>query len=526
MCGGSTSNSNFCPFDMETDSGFGSEISHRRCSKLLELAATDDVPGFIREIEERGVDVNAIRFWYGRSFGSQKMGFQERTPIMIASLYGSTQVLNYIIETCKVDVNKACGSDGATALHCAAAGGAWSSNEVVELLIAASADINAVDANGKKAGELIAPCVKSSIGSRRRRLDMLLNGGAGEEEWIFKEAPEKKEYPMDASLPDINNGVYGSDEFRMYNFKVKPCSRAYSHDWTECPFVHPGENARRRDPRKYSYTCVPCPEFKKGTCGKGDTCEYAHGVFESWLHPAQYRTRLCKDEIGCARKVCFFAHKPEELRPLYASTGSAMPSPKSFAAASLDMASLSPLSLGSTPPSSPVWQSLTAPPALQLPSSRLKTTSSAVGHLKLKPTNLDEFLGSLDPSIMSLSHMRASYPSNNQAPAYGFDSAAAAIMNSRSSAFSKRSMSFAYRQSGSPNSMGASMLSNWGSPDGKVDWGFNGEDASKLRKSASFGIRSAAAVNPSADVPLRRGVHEVMPLWMDQMYVEQEQMVA
>ncbi|MQL41652.1 hypothetical protein EI012_27490, partial [Escherichia coli] len=102
---------------------------------------------------------------------------------------------------------------------------------------------------------------------------------------------------VDISLPDINNGIYGTDEFRMYSFKVKPCSRAYSHDWTECPFVHPGENARRRDPRKYPYSCVPCPEFRKGTCQKGDSCEYAHGVFESWLHPAQYRTRRCKDEI-------------------------------------------------------------------------------------------------------------------------------------------------------------------------------------------------------------------------------------
>ncbi|CAA6654769.1 unnamed protein product [Spirodela intermedia] len=97
----------------------------------------------------------------------------------------------------------------------------------------------------------------------------------------------------------------------MYTFKVKPCSRAYSHDWTECPFVHPGENARRRDPRKYHYSCVPCPEFRKGSCRNGDACEYAHGVFECWLHPAQYRTRLCKDETGCTRRVCFFAHKPE-----------------------------------------------------------------------------------------------------------------------------------------------------------------------------------------------------------------------
>ncbi|OAY70230.1 Zinc finger CCCH domain-containing protein 29 [Ananas comosus] len=107
------------------------------------------------------------------------------------------------------------------------------------------------------------------------------------------------------------NGIYSTDEFRMYAFKVKPCSRAYSHDWTKCPFVHPGENARRRNPRKFLYSCVPCPEFRKGSCRHGDACEYAHGVFESWLHPAQYRTRLSKDETGCARRV-----RPQARRAL------------------------------------------------------------------------------------------------------------------------------------------------------------------------------------------------------------------
>lgn len=438
--------------------GVKNGISNKNCSKLLELAATDDLAGFIHEVEEKGCDVNEGSFWYGRSFGSKKMGFEERSPIMIASLYGSKEVLKYIIESCKVDVNKACGSDGATALHCAAAGGSWSSVEVVKLLIAASGDVNAVNANGKKPGDLIAPCVKSSASLDRKTLEMLLDvegGGVGGDEEGRMGIMEKKEYPMDVLLPDINNGVYGSDEFRMYNFKVQPCSRAYSHDWTECPFVHPGENARRRDPRKYSYTCVPCPEFKKGSCGKGDGCEYAHGVFESWLHPAQYRTRLCKDEIGCSRKVCFFAHKPQELRPLYASTGSAMPSPKSV---KMDLTMMSPSSLGSTPPMSPSitgWQSQTShltPPTLHLPGSRLKSTLTARDfdldlsmEMDLKPTNLEDFFRSSSPIHQKTSNLRASYPSN---PSYGFDSSAAvaaAVMNARSTAFTKRSQSFVDR---------------------------------------------------------------------------------
>ncbi|CAN4096442.1 unnamed protein product [Withania somnifera] len=93
------------------------------------------------------------------------------------------------------------------------------------------------------------------------------------------------------------------DEFRMYEFKVTRCGRGRSHDWTECPFVHPGEKARRRDPRKYHYSGTACPDFRKGSCNKGDACEFAHGVFECWLHPLRYRTQPCKDGGNCKRRV-------------------------------------------------------------------------------------------------------------------------------------------------------------------------------------------------------------------------------
>ncbi|XP_027124200.2 zinc finger CCCH domain-containing protein 66-like [Coffea arabica] len=306
-------------------------------SELLEFSASDDLSAFMVAVEREGHGIDELAVWYGRRIGSKEMGLEERTPLMIASMFGSKRVVNYILEKGGIDVNKTCGSDGATALHCTVAGGFAASLEIVRLL---------------------------------------------------------------PSLPDIKNGIYGTDEFRMYTFKIKPCSRAYSHDWTECPFVHPDENARRRDPRKYHYSYVPCPDFHKGTCQRGDACEYAHGIFECWLHPAQYRTRLCKDETNCTRRVCFFAHKPEELRPLYASTGSAVPSPRSFSssASTFDIASISPLALSSpsimmpppsTPPMTPsgasspiggsMWpnQPTLAPPNLQLPGSRLKAAINA-----------------------------------------------------------------------------------------------------------------------------------------------------
>lgn len=110
--------------------------------------------------------------------------------------------------------------------------------------------------------------------------------------------------------------AYSCDHFRMYEFKVRRCARGRSHDWTECPYAHPGEKARRRDPRKYHYSGTACPEFRKGSCKKGDACEFAHGVFECWLHPSRYRTQPCKDGTSCRRRVCFFAHTPEQLRIL------------------------------------------------------------------------------------------------------------------------------------------------------------------------------------------------------------------
>lgn len=661
-------------------------------SVLLELAATDDLISFKIAHEEEGHDIDESSLWYGRRIGSKKMGFEERTPLMIAAMFGSKQVLSYILETGRVDVNRVCGSDRATALHCAVDGSSVNSPDVVRLLLHAFADPNCLDANGNRPSDLINPYLYSSFNSKRKVVEFLLKGSnnIGEECFLAdqafehneeqhdqqmltptssKDGIEKKEYPVDLSLPDIKNGIYGTDEFRMYTFKVKPCSRAYSHDWTECPFVHPGENARRRDPRKYHYSCVPCPEFRKGTCRQGDACEYAHGIFECWLHPAQYRTRLCKDETGCSRRVCFFAHKPEELRPLYASTGSAVPSPRSFSngAPSLDMTSMSMLGHGSpllmpptsTPPMTPsgasspmggsmsMWQNQhnIVPPTLQLPGSRLKSSWSARdmdldaellgleshrrrqqqqlmdemsslssptswnGNLAtaaafaassfdrsgdfnrlggVKPTNLDDVFGSIDPAILpqfqglSLDasasqaqsptgmqmrqnmnqQLRSTYPTSlSSSPARGSSSsmgidpsgasAAAAVLSSRAAAFAKRSQSFIDRStvnrlSGLPLPASSanvmpSNLSDWGSPDGKLDWGIQKDELNKLRKSASFGYRSNSSKSLVNDAPmvksgpsdfeeqyqqyhLSSGGSEILPSWVEQLYMEQEQM--
>ncbi|KAK2430321.1 zinc finger CCCH domain-containing protein [Trifolium repens] len=600
------------------------EGKNREISSLLEFSAADDVIGFKDAVENDGCDVDEVGLWYGRIVCSKKLGYEERTPLMVAAMFGSLDVVAYILGTGCVDVNRSCGSDGATALHCAVVGGSAASAEIIKLLLDASADPSVVDANGNRPVDLIVSGANSIFNPRKRMLQALLEGTVGDADQTCLAFPEtidvvddyqrqdintprvSKDYPVDLSLPDIKNELYSTDEFRMYTFKVKPCSRAYSHDWTECPFVHPGENARRRDPRKYHYSCVPCPEFRKGSCSKGDSCDYAHGIFECWLHPAQYRTRLCKDESSCTRRVCFFAHRIEELRPLYASTGSAIPSPRSYysTASTLEMGSLNPMSLGSpsvlippssTPPltpsgaSSPVaatamWQtqSNVSVPSLQLPKSRFMKTGMTAREIDLdiamlrnqlmmdeisglsspsnwknsmpnspsfpvslnddhttrelnrfsgmKPTNLEDIYGSLDPSMLHKFHgisldgagsqlqsptgiqMR---PNMNQqlqnyssghstssrigSPPYNFDSSgelSAAALNSRAAAFSKRSQSFIERSVANHHSEHLSPVKpyafpNWGSPDGKLNWTVQGEELNKLRKSSSFGFRSS-----------------------------------
>ena len=446
MCGGpahlnpqpvllSSSESESLTKDMNNPAGaVESELS---VSILLELAAGNDVEGFKQSMCKCNASViGEIGLWYGRQRFSKRMVLERRTPLMIAAKYGSIDVVKLILSQSEVDVNFSCGLDKSTALHCAASGGSVGAVDVVKLLLQAGAEPNTTDAYGNRPYDVIV--APANLPNLKVALEELLRTDASScqqdpqvssvdlrssspslpsspensslsslsnsilspvncKPMNVSSVPEKKEYPIDPSLPDLKSSIYASDEFRMFSFKIRPCSRAYSHDWTECPFVHPGENARRRDPRKYHYSCVPCPEFRKGTCRRGDLCEYAHGVFECWLHPAQYRTRLCKDGTSCTRRVCFFAHTHEELRPLYVSSGSAMPSPRSAASAAavMDMAAAlnmfpgSPSAASAVSPSpfspsmSPSGNGISHPsmawpqqniPTLHLPGSNLQTS--------------------------------------------------------------------------------------------------------------------------------------------------------
>ncbi|KAK4780090.1 hypothetical protein SAY87_016196 [Trapa incisa] len=428
-----------------TNSGVATE-TNCSFSCLLELAADNDVEGFKQLAYDLSL-IAEVGVWYSYQKDSKHMVLEQRTPLMIAARYGSVDIVRLVISLPGVDINYACEPEKSTALHCAASGGSVNAVEVVKILLLAGADPDATDASDNRPFDVIVahpnfPGLKlqlqellrngdtsiqtdvhsSLIGFRSTSLSSCENDSAlpaiacNSCDEHVPSAKEKKDYPVDPSLPNIKDSIYSTDEFRMYSFKIHHCSRAYSHDWTECPFVHPGENARRRDLRKFHYSCVPCPEFRKGACKNGDLCEYAHGIFESWLHPAQYRTRLCKDGPSCERRVCFFAHKKDELRPLHGSTGSGSLSPRfaNSAVATMDMASvlglfpgspsaLSSLSAPFSPPMSPTNKG-TLPPSMAL-------SQQGMPMLNLQTSRLRSSLNARDIPVEELHLLNSPFPS-------------------------------------------------------------------------------------------------------------------
>ncbi|CAH9105574.1 unnamed protein product [Cuscuta epithymum] len=514
-------------------------------SSLLELAANNNIEGIKRWIDRDPSSIDEVGQWYGRQKGSKQMVLDHRTALMVAATYGSIDALILILSLPEVDVNRTCGRDKSTALHCAASGGSLHALDAIKLLLESGADPKLVDGNGHRPLDVVF--VPPTFRSMKPSIQNLLNGLTVDsplpDSTTSSSSPEsenlnpKKEYPVDPSLPDIKNGIFSTDEFRMFSFKIRPCSRAYSHDWTECPFVHPGENARRRDPRKYHYSCVPCPEFRKGACRRGDMCEYAHGVFECWLHPAQYRTRLCKDGTLCNRRVCFFAHAQEELRPLYVSTGSGMGSPSS----------------PFTPPMSPSNNSFSNMgwpmqnvPTLLLPgsnnfqSSRLRSSFHARDILgdqdfnrsgcskTMTPSNLEDLFSaeSSSPRYSSPTHKSAVFnqfqqqqpsvlspintkfsPDNPSLLAASFGAPSPRVIDPISPLSSRVSLlarcekqqQFRSLSSRDLGSSASSAWSKWGLPsEEKPDWAFNTEEfGGKLRRSSSFEL----ANNNGGDEP-------------------------
>ncbi|GBF91455.1 hypothetical protein Rsub_04195 [Raphidocelis subcapitata] len=119
----------------------------------------------------------------------------------------------------------------------------------------------------------------------------------------------------DVGADPMRSPLYMSDAFRINVFKILSCSNRRPHDWSQCAFAHPGEKGRRRPLDRVPYEPRMCAFARRGEeCPAGDKCLQAHNIFESYCHPAKYRTAMCNEGPMCTRKLCFFAHSPAELR--------------------------------------------------------------------------------------------------------------------------------------------------------------------------------------------------------------------
>ena len=109
------------------------------------------------------------------------------------------------------------------------------------------------------------------------------------------------------------------------SLQVLPCSKQYYHDWLVCAFTHPGEAMCRRDPTRFAYTGIACPDKKvnngwtdsckldsncilkdwqgsqDGHCKRGESCPYSHNTFEYWLHPTRYCSVASCGTCCCCR---------------------------------------------------------------------------------------------------------------------------------------------------------------------------------------------------------------------------------
>ncbi|GMQ00780.1 hypothetical protein CsSME_00047708 [Camellia sinensis var. sinensis] len=129
-------------------------------SSLLELAADNDIEGFKQSILCIASSINETGLWYCRQRASKQMVLEYRTPLMVAAMYGSVDVVKLILSLSEADVNLSCGPDKSTALHCAASSGSVNVIDVVKLLLFAGADCNSIDANGHRPIDVIVAPLK------------------------------------------------------------------------------------------------------------------------------------------------------------------------------------------------------------------------------------------------------------------------------------------------------------------------------------------------------------------------------
>jgi hypothetical protein len=105
--------------------------------------------------------------------------------------------------------------------------------------------------------------------------------------------------------------------FSLSLFKVKECK---SRTGCTCDNFH-HEFEKRRNPEKFHYSEIPCPNVFKGQwkapilCSKGDKCGHSHTVNEASYHPRTFKTKKClKFEEGSCHfgMRCAYIHGSDD----------------------------------------------------------------------------------------------------------------------------------------------------------------------------------------------------------------------
>lgn len=265
--------------------------------------------------------------WYDWDDESGK-GQQKRNMLQLAASMQAVKCVQSLLEN-GVDARIASPSDGKTALHLACeCRPSMASARVIALLVQHGADREALDHDGRAPGFALENMTsRSQQGHGTRTIQSStcrttcrghFQGdltGSSTKHAIAKARDSSMLLTPISVLEEIDGCDYNGVHFRMFHYKVDACPHTDClHDTDVCPYTHPGEKSKRRNPGVFMYQPVPCPHFRKGNCKKGDTCPLSHGVFECWLHPSKYRTQLCTEGSSCTRNLCFFAHSLEELR--------------------------------------------------------------------------------------------------------------------------------------------------------------------------------------------------------------------
>ncbi|CAK9139983.1 unnamed protein product [Ilex paraguariensis] len=225
------------------------EISDDATSLLKTSSILDQELEFKYAVEVQGCDIDTIIHVNGRTIGAYEVKKLNRTPLMLAAMFGSIKVATYILVYHKVDINRSVDTDGLTVLDCAYC--YEPSMEIINLLVSYGAEANF---NWDPLNRV-----------------------------VIEDEDIRKRYD-DASSTD--GWVNQTNDFMINEYRTNACRKMYIHQsWPcECPDYHPNDHqTKRRDLRKHYYMAVSCLDFQMGynNFPLGSECRKAHGNFEA-----------------------------------------------------------------------------------------------------------------------------------------------------------------------------------------------------------------------------------------------------